>query len=166
MSAHADELIDGLAKSMLESVQQNPEAWSKIGEFMIAAMFGPLGIATAVMIEYLRAKSAGLVQGPIRGGGGGGIGSPSAGMPGALPKHAEGTNSARSGLAVLAEKGMELVRTAQNKLFLVTQPMVANMQGGERVYNRLANPGYTPPAARQRPANPPDVPEQPVFELG
>jgi hypothetical protein len=43
----------------LAAVKQNPSAWAKVGEFMIAAMFGPLGIASAVMIEYLKAKSGG-----------------------------------------------------------------------------------------------------------
>jgi hypothetical protein len=54
MVNQAPDLIQKLADGILAAVKQNPQAWAKVGEFMIAAMFGPLGIASAVIIEYLK----------------------------------------------------------------------------------------------------------------
>jgi hypothetical protein len=124
MVNQAPDLIQKLADGILAAVQQNPQAWAKVGEFMIAAMFGPFGIASAVIIEYLKSKSGGMVQPPLSG-------QP----PGAIPKRGAGDSYWRGGLVEVGEAGAELIRTASNQLMLATRPMLLNLGRGSQIFN-------------------------------
>lgn len=77
---------------------------------------------------------------------GGGSGKP--GDPGLSHSFASGTRSAPAGLAIVGEKGPELVDNA-GRLFLAAMPRVVNLSAGAQVYDaattsRLINPPASP----------------------
>lgn len=147
--AHADTIIDGLAGAFMDSIKKNPQAWAAVGRFMLASMFGPLGIAGDVAFEYLQSKSQTAQIG-------GTYTDPSSNIiSNALPKKASGDFNWRGGWVQIAEQGAELVRMANNSLMLATRPMIANLPAGSRIYNNRDTMGLfaSMPASAQQISN-------------
>jgi tape measure domain-containing protein len=75
-------------------------------------------------------------------------------IPGVPQGYAVGTKSARPGLALVGEKGAELIKNAQNQLLLATQPMLLNFTGGEQVFTHQQTLAMLPnPASAQQISN-------------